>query len=164
MQKLEMREFLEEMDEEGAVLVFSDGACSGNPGPGGWGIMFQQNDLFAEALGGEKETTNNRMELMAAIKALSFLPTGSTIKLETDSKYLKDGISTWIKSWKKNGWKTSDKKPVKNRDLWEELDELCKSRDVSWSWTKGHAGTVGNERADALARQAIARIIIEERE
>ncbi len=136
-----------------SVEIFTDGACSGNPGPGGWGVVMRWRGHEKELLGGEKETTNNRMELMAAIKGLEALKPGSPADIHTDSKYVKDGITEWIAKWKKNGWKTAAKKPVKNEDLWRRLDAALMGHDVGWHWIKGHAGHPENERADALARR-----------
>ena len=138
------------------VEIFTDGACSGNPGPGGWGTILRYNGVEKELCGGEAETTNNRMELMAAIQALEALKGGPhRIELYTDSSYVKDGISGWIHGWKRNGWKTAAKKPVKNAELWQELDELSRRHDIHWHWVKGHAGHPENERADALARKGM---------
>ena len=138
-----------------AIEVHTDGACSGNPGPGGWGAVLRWKGHEKELSGGEAATTNNRMELMAAIAALEALTRPSRVVIWTDSGYLKGGITGWIKGWKKNGWKTTGKQPVKNRDLWERLDALCARHEVQWRWLKGHAGHPLNERADALARAAI---------
>ena len=140
------------------IHVYTDGACSGNPGPGGWGVLVLNGEKKDEFCGGEPETTNNRMEMMAAIKALEFLPAGSQVKLHTDSTYVMKGITEWIKGWKAKGWKNSQKKPVKNKDLWVHLDDLVASRDVSWAWVKGHAGDPGNERADELANMGMDKI------
>jgi ribonuclease HI len=140
------------------VSIYTDGACSGNPGPGGWGAVLTFGDREKELKGGEELTTNNRMELMAAISALEALKFPCIVDLHTDSQYLRNGIMTWIKSWKKNGWRTSDKKPVKNIDLWQRLDEALKHHQVHWHWVKGHAGHTMNERADQLARDAIVAI------
>ncbi|MBL8710941.1 MAG: ribonuclease HI [Rhodospirillaceae bacterium] len=137
------------------VDVFTDGACSGNPGPGGWGAILRYGEIEKELSGGERETTNNRMELMAAIAALEALKAQTHVRLHTDSQYVKNGITTWIHGWKKNGWKTSDRKPVKNVDLWQRLDAALKSHRIDWIWVKGHNGHAENERADALARSAI---------
>jgi ribonuclease HI len=139
------------------VEIHTDGACSGNPGPGGWGAVLRWQGRERELCGGEALTTNNRMELMAAIAALEALKRPSRVVIWTDSGYLKGGITGWIKGWKKNGWRTAGKQPVKNRDLWERLDALCTRHDVEWRWLKGHAGHPLNERADALARAAIER-------
>jgi ribonuclease HI len=138
------------------VIVHTDGACSGNPGPGGWGAILTYGEHEKELSGGEPHTTNNRMELMGAIAALEALKRPSTVELHTDSKYLHDGISKWIHGWKRNGWKTADKKPVKNIDLWQRLDTAIQTHDVHWRWVKGHAGHEYNERADRLAVAAIA--------
>jgi ribonuclease HI len=142
----------------GPIFVFTDGACSGNPGPGGWGAVFLQDDRSAELSGGEGNTTNNRMELQATISALSALPKKSVVHLATDSQYVQKGIELWIHAWKKNGWRTADKKMVKNKDLWEQLDALTHHHTLSWEWVKGHAGHKYQERSDALARQEIARL------
>jgi ribonuclease HI len=138
------------------VIVHSDGACSGNPGPGGWGALLEYNGTVKELSGGEALTTNNRMELTAAIMALEALKRPCAVAMYTDSNYVKDGISKWIHGWKKNGWKTADKKPVKNVDLWQRLDQALSRHEVSWHWVKGHAGHDANERADELARQGLA--------
>ncbi len=135
------------------IEIFTDGACSGNPGPGGWGVLIIDGDTREELCGGDSETTNNRMELMAAIRALEETPDDRPVRLHTDSQYVKNGINEWIKGWKRNGWKTAAKKPVKNKDLWEALDALTQDREIEWRWVKGHAGHPGNERADELARQ-----------
>lgn len=135
--------------------IFTDGACSGNPGPGGWGALICNGKNENELTGGAAETTNNRMELLAAIEALKSLPDGSAVRLTTDSVYVKDGITNWIKNWKARGWKTAAKKPVKNVDLWQELDSEAQRHSVEWHWVKGHAGHAGNERADELARQGM---------
>ena len=134
------------------VQVWTDGACSGNPGPGGWGAILRLGETTKELSGGEKLTTNNRMELLAAIRALEALTRPCAVDIHTDSQYVRGGVTSWLKGWKKNGWKTSDKKSVKNQDLWEELDKLIATHDVAWHWVKGHAGNVDNERADELAR------------
>ena len=140
---------------EGRVLVYTDGACSGNPGPGGWGAILMWGAHKKELWGGEANTTNNRMELLAAISALEALKRPMQIQLWTDSAYVKDGITKWINGWKKNGWKTADKKPVANVDLWMRLEAACGEHKIEWRWVKGHAGDVMNERADALARAGI---------
>jgi len=137
------------------VVIYTDGACSGNPGPGGWGVVMRWQGKEKELYGFEPVTTNNRMELMAAIQALEALQRPTTVSLHTDSKYLLDGITKWIPNWQRNGWKTAAKKPVKNDDLWRRLTEAMRPHDVSWVWVKGHAGDPGNERADALARRGI---------
>jgi ribonuclease HI len=138
------------------VIIFSDGACSGNPGPGGWGAVLIYGDKRKELSGGEAETTNNRMELRAATEALTALKRPTQTELHTDSQYVRKGITEWIGKWKTNGWKTSDKKPVKNADLWMKLDEARQRHQVSWHWVKGHAGHPENERADELAREGMA--------
>ena len=135
------------------IEIWTDGACSGNPGPGGWGAVLKSGEHEKELFGGEAETTNNRMELTAAIEALNALKKPSRVILHTDSTYVKDGLTKWIHGWKKKGWKTAAKKPVKNQDLWQALDEANQRHEVDWRWVKGHAGDEGNERADALARQ-----------
>ena len=138
------------------VEVFTDGACSGNPGPGGWGALLRYNGHEKELSGGEDETTNNRMEMMAAIAALEALTRPSHVVLTTDSTYVKDGITKWIHGWKRKGWKTANKKPVKNQDLWQRLDQALARHEIEWHWVKGHSGHAENERVDELARQAIA--------
>jgi len=140
------------------VEIFTDGACKGNPGPGGWGAVLRYGATEKELSGGESATTNNRMEMMAAIAALEALKRASTVDLYTDSTYLRDGVMKWIHGWKRNGWKTAAKKPVKNVDLWQRLEEARAAHDVTWHWVKGHAGHPENERADALARGAIERL------
>ena len=140
------------------VDIYTDGACSGNPGPGGWGVLIQLDDKNIELSGGDNETTNNRMELMAAIIALEEINKDYKINLYTDSNYVKDGITSWISNWKKNSWKTANKKDVKNKDLWIRLDEAIKGKDISWIWVKGHAGNAGNEQADYLARSALENL------
>lgn len=137
------------------VDIFTDGACSGNPGPGGWGAILRYGTTEKEISGGEGLTTNNRMELMAAIKALQALKQASSATIHTDSKYLMDGAEKWLKRWKTNDWKTANKKPVKNDDLWKSLDEAVSRHQVKWRWVKGHSDHIENERADALARGAI---------
>ena len=138
------------------VTIYTDGACSGNPGPGGWGAMLVYGDSIRGMTGGEPETTNNRMEMMAAIAALEALKRPCIVDLYTDSQYLREGLTNWIYGWKSRGWKTADKKPVKNIDLWQRLDALRAKHDVTLHWVKGHAGHPENERCDALAREAIA--------
>jgi ribonuclease HI len=137
------------------VQLYTDGACSGNPGPGGWGALMLWNDHEKELCEGEFETTNNRMELMAAIMGLEYLKRGMGVDLFTDSTYVRDGITKWILNWKKNGWRTVAKKPVKNEDLWKRLDAALAPHDVEWYWVKGHSGNPKNERADELARQGM---------
>ncbi len=134
------------------IEIWTDGACSGNPGPGGWGALLIQGDRRREIYGGDPQTTNNRMELLAAIEALSALRRSSRVRLHTDSTYVKDGLTKWIHGWKRNGWKTAARKPVKNMDLWQALDEAAARHEIEWVWVKGHAGDPGNECADALAR------------
>ncbi|MEM6481007.1 MAG: ribonuclease HI [Pseudomonadota bacterium] len=143
------------------LVAYTDGACSGNPGPGGWGVLLQARDGSTvikqrELQGGEAETTNNRMELLAAITALETLARTSTITVVTDSTYVKNGVTQWIHSWKRNGWKTAARKPVKNAELWQRLDDAAERHQVSWQWVKGHAGHPENERADELARAGMA--------
>ena len=143
------------MPEATIVEIFTDGACSGNPGPGGWGAILRFKDWERELSGGAQETTNNRMELQAAIEGLRALKRPMRVAIHTDSTYVKDGITKWIVNWKRNGWKTAAKKPVKNVDLWQALDDVLIGHDVEWHWVKGHAGHPENERADALARAAV---------
>lgn len=147
------------MDE---IIVYTDGGCSGNPGPGGWGIVVIANGEARQLSGGEKNTTNNRMELTAAISALSVIKNtpsfnGKKITVNIDSQYVKNGITVWIKGWKQKGWKTADKKPVKNQDLWQQLDDLNSSLNVEWNWVKGHAGIEYNEICDQLCQKEIAK-------
>jgi ribonuclease HI len=138
-----------------SIRVFTDGACRGNPGPGGWGALILHDQDEFSLWGGEKETTNNQMEMTAAIKALEYFKESSNISLTTDSSYVKDGIEKWISGWKKNGWKTAAKKPVKNKELWMRLDQLTQFHNVSWNWVKGHSGHRENEIADMLANKGI---------
>jgi ribonuclease HI len=140
------------------VVIYTDGACKGNPGPGGWGALLQYDGRELEIFGGDSATTNNRMELTAVIRALESLRRRCAVVIYTDSQYVKNGIQTWIHGWKKNGWKTSDRKPVKNEDLWRELDALVAVHDIEWHWVRGHNDTPGNERADALANRGVADI------
>jgi ribonuclease HI len=137
------------------VVIYTDGACSGNPGPGGWGAVLTFGDREKEICGGEPDTTNNRMEMMAAIQALELLTKPCKVELHTDSQYLRNGVTQWIHAWKARGWKTADKKPVKNEDLWKRLDQARLRHEVDWRWVKGHAGDVMNERADGLARKGL---------
>ncbi|MCK5374467.1 MAG: ribonuclease HI [Alphaproteobacteria bacterium] len=137
------------------VEIYTDGACSGNPGPGGWGVLLRYNGHEKELCGGDAETTNNRMEMMAVIKALEALSKSSQVKIYTDSKYVMHGITQWLEGWKAKGWKTASKKPVKNKELWQEIDLLVGKHDIEFIWVKGHAGHEDNERADALARAGI---------
>ncbi len=134
------------------VEIWTDGACSGNPGPGGWGALLRQGERERELSGGEAQTTNNRMELLAAIEALNALKRPCDVVVHTDSQYVKGGITTWLRNWKRNGWKTAEKKPVKNAELWQALDEAAARHTVEWRWVKGHAGHAENEKADELAR------------
>ena len=138
------------------VKIYTDGACSGNPGPGGWGALLRYGTLEKELFGGEAETTNNRMELSAAIESLNALTQPCTVELYTDSTYVKDGITKWMQNWQRNGWKTAAKKPVKNAELWQALADAIERHNVSWHWVKGHAGHLENERADELARTGMA--------
>jgi ribonuclease HI len=146
------------------VEIFTDGACSGNPGPGGWGALLRWQGHERELKGGAAATTNNRMELMAAIAALETLKSASRARIHTDSLYLKDGITRWIANWKRNGWRTADKKPVKNKDLWQRLDAAIRDHEVAWAWIKGHAGHAENERADGLAREGMSAYLPEKEE
>lgn len=140
------------------VEIFTDGACKGNPGPGGWGALLRYNGAIKELKGAEPETTNNRMELMAAIEALRALKRPCKVSLTTDSQYVRKGITEWIHGWKKKNWKNASKQPVKNADLWKTLDELSQQHDIAWHWVKGHSGHPENERVDALANEAIAEL------
>ncbi|MGI9401824.1 MAG: ribonuclease HI [Rhizobiaceae bacterium] len=137
------------------VLIWTDGACSGNPGPGGWGVLLRYNGHEKELFGGEAETTNNRMELTAAIMALNELKRPCSVELYTDSQYVRGGVAGWLENWKANGWKTANRKPVKNDDLWRLLDEATSRHQISWHWVKGHAGHPENEKADELARRGM---------
>lgn len=141
------------------VVIYADGACKGNPGPGGWGAWISMGDHSKELCGGEPITTNNRMELMAVIRALQALKRACKVKVYTDSVYVQKGMTEWIAGWKKRGWRTADKKPVKNDDLWQELDAIAQQHTIEWLWVKGHAGDAGNERADALANQGVAQVM-----
>ena len=141
------------------VELFTDGACKGNPGPGGWGALLKYGANEKELWGGEDNTTNNRMELMAAIEGLKALTRPCQVILTTDSKYVKQGINQWLAGWKENGWKTASKQPVKNKDLWQALDKECARHQVEWHWVKGHAGHDGNERADQLANRGAAEAV-----
>jgi ribonuclease HI len=142
----------------GAVVVYTDGACKGNPGPGGWGALLIAQDGRQELFGGESPTTNNRMELLAVIRALEALPDGSEVELHTDSQYVKNGIESWIHGWKRNGWKTAERKPVKNAELWRELEAAASRHRVRWHWVRGHSADAGNERADALANLGVDQV------
>lgn len=140
------------------VTIYTDGACSGNPGPGGWGAILISGEHRKELHGGDPETTNNRMELQAAVSSLDALKQAASVDLYTDSTYVRDGITKWINNWKRNGWKTAAKKPVKNEDLWRALDQATTRHDIRWHWVKGHAGHPENERADELARTGVAEV------
>ena len=140
------------------IEVYTDGACSGNPGPGGWGVLIEGDGEPRRLCGGAPATTNNQMELQAAIEALGTFPEGAALRLHTDSQYVKNGITSWIHGWKRNGWKTASRKPVKNRELWQALDALAATREVQWAWVKGHAGHPGNEEADRLANEGMAGV------
>lgn len=137
------------------VIIYTDGACRGNPGKGGWGVILRYKGRIKELHGGERDTTNNRMELMAAISSLEALKKPCVVHLYTDSKYVLDGITKWLPNWKKAGWKTAAKKPVKNEDLWQRLDLVIQTHTIDWRWVKGHSGNQGNERADALANLGV---------
>ncbi|TSA49578.1 MAG: ribonuclease HI [Nitrosomonadales bacterium] len=141
------------------VEIYADGACKGNPGPGGWGAWLKWGGHEKELCGGEALTTNNRMELTAVIRALENLKRGCRVRVHTDSQYVQKGISEWISGWKARGWRTSDRKPVKNVDLWQALDQLAQSHEVEWVWVRGHAGNAGNERADALANLGVEKLL-----
>ena len=141
------------------VIIYTDGACRGNPGPGGWGALIQFDTAQKEIFGGQNSTTNNQMELSAAIEGLSILKEPCNVELFTDSKYVMDGITQWIQNWKKNNWKTAAKKEVKNKDLWQKLDQLMTYHHVQWHWVKGHSGDLGNEKADRLANKGIDSIL-----
>jgi ribonuclease HI len=143
---------------DGAIEVYADGACKGNPGPGGWGVLLREAGRERELHGGEAATTNNRMELTAVIRALEALPTGSRVRLYTDSQYVQKGMTEWIAGWKRRGWRTADNKPVKNVDLWQQLEEEARRHRVDWHWVKGHAGHPENERADALANLGVESV------
>ena len=145
------------MTDKPRVEIFTDGACSGNPGPGGWAAILRSGQHEKEIFGGERSTTNNRMELTAVIKALESLKKSGIVTIHTDSRYVMDGLQLWLPRWKANGWKTADKKPVKNAELWRTLDEAVQRHDVVWRWVQGHSGHPENERADLLARSAIPK-------
>lgn len=141
------------------ITIYTDGACRGNPGPGGWGAVLEAGTHRKTICGGESETTNNRMELMAAIEALAALKRRSSVALYTDSVYVRDGITRWLPNWKARGWRTAAKKPVKNQDLWQRLDALAAGHDIDWHWVKGHSGHPGNEAADALANEGLEQAL-----
>ena len=143
------------MDIRNKIELFTDGACKGNPGLGGWGVLIKNSKILNELKGVQQQTTNNRMELIAVIKGLKSIQENADIEITTDSMYVNNGINQWIDNWKNNGWKTTAKKPVKNKDLWQELDELVQNYSIKWIWVKGHSGHPGNERADQLANEAI---------
>lgn len=143
------------------VTIYTDGACRGNPGPGGWGAILRYGDNVREIQGGDPHTTNNRMELLAAIRALGALKERCRVELYTDSRYVRDGITRWLPDWRRRDWMTRARKPVKNRDLWTQLDELVSRHQVNWQWVKGHSGDPGNERADALANRGLEQAIAE---
>lgn len=147
------------MPIESIITIYADGGCRGNPGPGGWGVLLKAGNAEKELWGNEPTTTNNRMELTAVIRALQALKRPSTVQIHTDSQYVQKGISQWIHNWKRNGWRTADKKPVKNADLWQALDILAQQHSIEWLWIKGHAGHPGNERADALANRGIDELL-----
>ena len=147
------------MNNELITQIYTDGGCRGNPGPGGWGVVLQAGSAEKELWGGEANTTNNRMELTAVIRALRALTRPASVQIHTDSQYVQKGISQWIHNWKRNGWKTTDKKPVKNADLWQELDRISQQHRITWLWVKGHAGHPGNERADTLANRGIDELL-----
>ena len=147
------------MVTETLINIYADGGCRGNPGPGGWGVLMQSGENSKELWGGEANTTNNRMELTAVIRALEALKRPTAAHIHTDSQYVQKGISQWIHNWKRNGWRTADKKPVKNAELWQRLDELTKTHELKWLWVKGHAGHPGNERADQLANRGIDELL-----
>lgn len=149
-----------EQAQAGWVVIHADGACKGNPGPGGWGAWLSHEGREKELYGGEPQTTNNRMELTAVIRALEALKRPCKVRVYTDSVYVQKGITEWIHGWKSRNWRTSDKKPVKNDDLWRELDTLAQQHEIDWHWVKGHAGHVGNERADALANRGVETLLI----
>jgi len=147
------------LEKSEIVSVYADGACKGNPGPGGWGVLIRMGEHSKELCGGELMTTNNRMELTAVIRALEALKRTCQLKIYTDSVYVQKGMTEWLVSWKARGWRTSDKKPVKNDDLWQQLDGLAQPHEIEWIWVKGHAGHEGNERADALANEGVAKVL-----
>ena len=147
------------MNTEKTVFLYTDGACKGNPGKGGWGVLMRYGSHEKELFGGEAHTTNNRMELTAIIQGLAALKRPCAVVIYTDSQYVKNGMEKWIHGWKKNGWKTAAKQPVKNEDLWQQLDQLAAQHQIQWQWVRGHAGHAENERADALANQGVASVL-----
>ncbi len=147
------------MSDDKTVTIYTDGACRGNPGPGGWGVVLEYGDHEKVLKGAEPETTNNRMELTAAIQALEALKRPCRVRLVTDSQYVRQGITEWLANWKQRNWKTAAKQPVKNRDLWQRLDEAAASHEIEWEWVRGHNGHPGNERADQLANEAIDELL-----
>jgi len=147
------------VSEDGVVEIFTDGACRGNPGPGGWGVVLRYNGHEKELYGGERQTTNNRMELTAAIRGLEALKRPCRVRLTTDSRYVQQGITEWLENWKRRQWKTAGRKPVKNADLWRRLDELARQHRVEWHWVRGHSGHPENERADELANRGIDELL-----
>ncbi len=150
-----VEEFLKNVSDQSDFTLYTDGACSGNPGPGGWGAIIKTENSEVSLSGGESHTTNNRMEMLAAIEGLKSLPKGSNVNLYTDSQYVKNGTETWVHNWKRNGWKTSAGGAVKNQDCWQALDALMQTHNVQWHWVKGHSGDLYNERVDALAKSGI---------
>jgi ribonuclease HI len=144
--------------EDSWIEMYTDGACKGNPGPGGWGVLLKHDEKEKELFGGEPLTTNNRMEMQAVIEGLSALTARARVRVYTDSQYLKNGITQWLPAWKRKGWRTADNKPVKNRDLWQRLETLAARHEVQWHWVRGHAGHDGNERADLLANRGVAQL------
>lgn len=150
-----LTDFFKNLPKETLLIVYTDGACSGNPGPGGWGVVIYAGTLTHEWYGGEGDTTNNRMELAACIEALRAIPAHFAITMRTDSRYVQDGICHWMQGWKRNNWQTAAKKPVKNQDLWQQLDTLVQQHSITWEWVAGHSGNKGNDRADMLAKQGI---------
>ena len=158
---LDFKDFLSFLKDKDKIEVYTDGSCIGNPGPGGWGVVFVSRDKRANLSGFDKDTTNNRMELMAAIKGIEAIPQNISIVLYTDSAYLKNGITSWIHNWKKNNWRSSSGKPVKNKDLWEQLSRVIQGRNIEWNWVKGHSDCTNNNNADFVARSAIVSSYME---
>lgn len=161
VEDIELSEFLQLLRKGDSVSVFTDGSCSGNPGPGGWGVVYESKAKRATLSGFSKATTNNQMEMMAAIKAIEQLPADVDITIYTDSMYVKNGITQWIKQWKVNGWRSASNKPVKNQDLWVQLDAIQSEKNIKWEWVKGHALCANNEMADFLARSAVVSSIMD---